>query len=349
MENIEQLLKKYSEGKITPREMIELSELLNDGQSDVAEKILSKDWMVTFESDGISTRNLKPMLHEIHHRIRLKENKPASYFGSLWRNFQQIAAIIIIPLLVALLVFSPGQVKNYFKSVSYAEINCPLGTRAKFVLPDGSTGYLNSGSVMKFPAVFTSQRSVELTGEAYFNIITTKVPFHIVTKNLNIEVAGNSLNVIANENEKREEIVLQTGNANVYLKDGKQLASLSANEQLIFNTEGQTIATYPIEAVQSSEWKEGRLTFRNEDMKQVAHKLSRWYNADVIWVEDPLHPGYNIQATFVDEPLDEVLKVISSSTSLTYKEEKRLADAQGVYQKRRITVQAHPSRISQIK
>lgn len=149
MENIQQLLKKYSEGKITPKEMIELSELLNDGQSDVAEKILSKDWKTMIESDGIPTRNLKPMLHEIHHRIRLKENKPASYFGSLWRNFQQIAAIIIIPLLAALLVFCSGQVNHYFQPVS-AEIQCTLEARSKCILPHGFTGYLNSGSLMNF-------------------------------------------------------------------------------------------------------------------------------------------------------------------------------------------------------
>lgn len=349
MENIQQLLKKYSEGKITPKEMIELSEQLNDGQSDVAEKFLLKDWEAALESKEIPVHNLKPMLHEIHHRIRLNENKPLGYFGSLWRNFQQIAAIIVIPLLVALLVFSSGQVNDYFQPASYAEIQCPPGTRAKFALPDGSTGYLNSGSIMKFKAVFTGQRSVELIGEAYFNIVSAKDPFHIVTRNLNIEVDGNILNVIANGYENTEEIVIQTGNAKVYSKDGKQLASLPSNKQLIFNIENQTITTLPIEATQYSEWKDGRLTFRNEDMKQVAQKLSRWYNAEVIWVDDASLKGYNIQATFVDEPLDEVLKVISNSTSLTYKEEKRLIDTQGIYQKRKITVQAHPEKMSQLK
>lgn len=342
MENIQQLLKKYSEGIITPKEMIALSEQLNDGQSDAAEKILSQDWEAAVESDGMSAPNLKPLLHKIHHRIRLKETKPVGYFGSLWRNFQQVAAILVIPLLAALLVFSSGQVNHYLQPVSIAEIHSPPGTRAKFTLPDGSTGYLNSGSMMKFRAVFTSQRSVELTGEAYFNIVSAKDPFHIVTNNLNIEVDGNILNVTANEYENTEEIVIQTGNAKVYSKEGQLLAFLPSNKQLIFNLEKQAVTMLPVEASQYVEWIEGRLTFRNEDMKQVAQKLSRWYNADVVWVGDPLHSTYNIQATFVDEPLDEVLKFISSSTSLTYKEEKRGTDTLGVYQKRKITVQAHP-------
>ncbi|HET6560190.1 MAG TPA: FecR domain-containing protein [Prolixibacteraceae bacterium] len=349
MENIQQLLKKYSEGEITSREMIELSEQLNDGQSDLAEKILSKDWKAAFESDEMSARNLKPLLHEIHHRIRLKETKPASYFGLLWRNFQQIAAIIVIPLLVALLVFSTGQVNHYFQPASFAEVKGPPGARTTFVLPDSSTGVLNSGSVMKFPVAFTNLRTVELMGEAYFNIPSSRNPFHIITRNLKIEAAGNSLNVTARENENTEEVVIQTGNAHIYSKDGEQLAFLSSNEQLIFDIEKQTITTLPVDAARYSEWKEGRLTFRNEDIKQVVQKLSRWYNAEVIWVDDPLHSGYNIQATFVDEPLDEVLKVISSSAPLTYEEEKRLADAQGVYPKRKIKVQAHPSKMSLLK
>lgn len=349
MENIEQLLKKYSEGLITPKEMIELSEQLNNGQSDLAEKILLQDWQTAIESDGIPARDLKLLLHQIHHYIRLKEHKPMGYFGSLWGNFQQVAAIIVIPLLAALLVLCSGRVNDYFQPASYAEINSPPGTRSRFILPDGSTGYLNSGSVMKFRAVFTDQRSVELIGEAYLNIVSAKYPFHILTKNLNIEVTGNVLNVTANENEHTEEIVIQTGIAKVYSKDGQQLASLPSNKQMIFNIDKQSVETLPVEAAHYSEWKEGRLTFRNENMTQVTQKLSRWYNADVIWVDNPLHSKYTIQATFVDEPLDEVLKIISSSTALTYKEEKRLTDAHGVYQKRKITVHAHPSRMSLIK
>ena len=50
----------------------------------------------------------------------------------------------------------------YYQSVkqvpadSYAEIQCPLGVRTKFYLPDGTTGYLNSGSLLKYPVKFNN-------------------------------------------------------------------------------------------------------------------------------------------------------------------------------------------------
>ena len=40
-------------------------------------------------------------------------------------------------------------------------------------------------------------------------------------------------------------------------------------------------------------------------------------------------------ATFIDEPLDEVLKLISITTPVSYTEEKRISDTEGIYVKHR--------------
>ena len=49
----------------------------------------------------------------------------------------------------------------------------------KFQLPDRSTGYLNSGSTLKFPVKFSNDRSVELNGESFFEVVRDEViTFH---------------------------------------------------------------------------------------------------------------------------------------------------------------------------
>lgn len=211
MDNIQELLKKYTQGKITPKEMIKLSELINDGQSDVAEKILSRDWNTLLETDGKSAAHLKPLLHKIHYRIRLKEKKPLGYFGSLWRNFKQIAAIIIIHLIGALMFFSNRQVHHFFQPASYSEIICSPGARAKYVWPDGSTVILNRGSGMELPVALLCLSSVKPTGEAYFNVLASRYSFQIITMNLKLEVSGKILNVIAHENENADELLYKPG------------------------------------------------------------------------------------------------------------------------------------------
>jgi transmembrane sensor len=346
-ERLQYLIQKYSEGKLELKEQIELSELLADDKNSQAEQFLNEDWESRLEAEIISNRNFKPTLDKVHHRIRLNENNKLIQF-SFSKTFQRVAAILIIPLLLTFVGYIYTQ-SGKTRSISFAEIQCPLGVRTRFQLPDGSTGFLNSGSTLKYPVQFTTERSVELTGEAFFDVVhNKKIPFYVNTKNLNIKVLGTTFDVIANEDEKIEEIVLQTGKVDVSTKDGKKLASLLPDEQLILDIENQTFSKTEVIASQYTTWKEGKLVFRNENMQQVALRLSRWYNADVV-VGDKLLDNYTFHATFIDEPLEEVLKLISITTPISYNEVKRTADSQGIYEKRKVILRINKLKINKFK
>jgi transmembrane sensor len=346
-ERLQYLIQKYSEGKLELKEQIELSELLADDKNSQAEQFLNEDWESRLEAEIISNRNFKPTLDKVHHRIRLNENNKLIQF-SFSKTFQRVAAILIIPLLLTFVGYIYTQ-SGKTRSISFAEIQCPLGVRTRFQLPDGSTGFLNSGSTLKYPVLFTTERSVELTGEAFFDVVhNKKIPFYVNTKNLNIKVLGTTFDVIANEDEKIEEIVLQTGKVDVSTKDGKKLASLLPDEQLILDIENQTFSKTEVIASQYTTWKEGKLVFRNENMQQVALRLSRWYNADVV-VGDKLLDNYTFHATFIDEPLEEVLKLISITTPISYNEVKRTADSQGIYEKRKVILRINKLKINKFK
>jgi len=347
-EHLQHLFQKYSEGKLTLKENIEFSEIMANPKNRLAEQFMHDVWQSELKSEVVLNINLKPALDKVHHHIRLNENcklKPLNW----GQAFQRVAAVLIIPLLLSFLVFLHTQSEKSSISVSYAEIQCPLGVRTKFQLPDGSTGFLNSGSRLKYPVVFTQQRTVELSGEAFFDVVHNKeIPFQVKTRNLDIKVVGTIFNVIANEDEGTEEIVLQSGEVDISSKSGKQLAVLLPNEQLTINIEKQTFTKKQVIASQYTTWKEGRLVFRNENMQQVAVRLSRWYNAWVI-VEDSLLNDYTYHATFIDEPLDEVLKLISITTPITYREERRTSDKEGIYQKRKIVLQINKLKINQFR
>ena len=165
---------------------------------------------------------------------------------------------------------------------------------------------------------------------------------------MDIKVLGTTFNVIAYEDETTEEIVLQTGKVDVSTKNGKQLAVLAPNEQLTLNITKSTFSKNTVQALQYTTWKDGKLVFRNENMQQVARRLSRWYNAEVV-VDDRLLDNYTFHATFIDESLDEVLKLLSMTTPLSYREEKRASDKEGVFQKRKVIIRFNQSKIKQFK
>lgn len=349
MTRLRHLLKKYSEEKLNLEEQIELSEQLSDPQNQDTKQIIHEDWKAQLETEGSSDWNLKPILDQVHHQIRLIENSSPSRL-IWWQNFQRIAAILIFPLLLSFLAYLYiNKTNQNNQPVSYAEIQCPFGARTKFHLPDGSTGFLNSGSSLKYPVQFIGERKVELIGEAFFDVVHNKeIPFHVNTKNMDIKVLGTTFDVIANEDEETEEIVLEKGKVDVLLKNGKPLTALVPNEQLVLNIEKQEFTKNIVEADQYSTWKEGKLVFRNENTEQMARRLSRWYNVDMV-ISDQLLDGYTFHATFINEPLDEVLKLLSLTTPICYSEEKRSADSDGIYKKRKITVQTNKFKISHFK
>jgi transmembrane sensor len=346
--DLQHYIQKYSEGKLTLKELLYLSEQLADKHNSISGSVLHDDWKYQLESDTVPDHDLHAVLDRVYHQISINEKNKLTQFNWL-RTFQRIAAILILPLLFTFLTYFYFHNKPSADSVSFAEIQCPMGVRTKFQLPDGSTGFLNSGSILKYPVQFSHNRTVQLTGEAFFDIVhNNKLPFHVNTCNLDIKVLGTTFNVIANEDEKTEEIVLQTGKVDVSAKNGNQVAVLAPNEQLILNTEKLTFAKNKVEAIQYMLWKEGKLVFRNENMQQVARRLSRWYNAEVI-IGDKLLEDYTFHATFIDEPLDEVLKLLSLTTPISYKEEKRTNDKEGVFKKRKIILSLNQSKIKQFR
>lgn len=83
------------------------------------------------------------------------------------------------------------------EKISLNTIQTPKGGQYQVVLPDGTKVWLNAASSLKYPEVFIgNQRTVELTGEAYFEVTKNKTkPFHVKSENQDVEVIGTHFNI----------------------------------------------------------------------------------------------------------------------------------------------------------
>jgi ferric-dicitrate binding protein FerR (iron transport regulator) len=88
-------------------------------------------------------------------------------------------------------------------------------------------------------------------------------------------------------------------------------------------------------------WKDGRLVFRNEPFDEVVKKINRWYNVNCIIKDDTLE-SYAYRAIFVDETLDEVLKLLKLSAPIDYKDIGRNRRKDGTFEKRVIELYFNP-------
>ena len=92
---------------------------------------------------------------------------------------------------------------------------------------------------------------------------------------------------------------------------------------------------YSVQANQYTSWKDGKLVLRNEPMTKVVQRINRWYNVNIILSDIELE-SYTYRATFVDENLDEVLKIFKNTSPINYKELGRNKLTDGSYGKRTI-------------
>ena len=338
------IVERYVEGKYSRGDFLATESLFKDieRRGDLG-TYLENHWFENM-SEPPPEGNLDHILDRIHHQIHL-EGSPAR--GNRFiKAFQKVAAILILPLLLGSLAVFLFESRNVGGEVAMAEIQCPLGVRTKFALPDGTVGFLNSGSTLEYPVMFNRERTVTLIGEAYFDVRDdAKRPFVVNTPHLRTQVLGTQFNVIAYENENSEEIVLREGELEVYSNLGKKLETMGPDQKLEFNKDTRRCGLNQVESSQYISWTEGKLVFRNESMEEVARRLGRWYNVD-IEIQDPELLDYSLWATFIDEPLEEVLKLLALTAPISFEEQLRETTERNLFKKRQVIFRLDNKRVN---
>lgn len=329
-------LQRFFKGKYSRKDYFEVEEMFRKPEKNELKEHMERHWE-KFSNEAVAEVDLSETSRRIHKRIRFEE--AGQQGNSFIRSFQRIAAILIVPLILSFVAYFFLQDKKVTnQEVAFAEIQCPMGVRTKFMLPDGTTGFLNSGSTLKYAVSFSQGRHVELNGEAYFDVAhDDNNRFVVETRNLEVGVLGTQFNVVAYDSDESEEVILQKGKVEVSTIDGVDLDTLEPNEKLLLDKEARKFSVKEVEAFQFTSWTEGKLILRNEKFAEVAKRLGRWYNVD-IKIEDEELFEYAFRATFTDEPLEEVLKLLKLTAPFHFKELKRNTTSNNEYEKRIVLI-----------
>lgn len=330
-------LKKFSEGKYSWNDYKKVKNWFNrihDYQE--AKQYLSEQWNEINEQEQPDEHSLKHIYYEIEHQIFTEERKKAR--KKRWLSFyQKTAAILLIPLLAfsAWYYFSgPPPTDN---NQAWVEINAPEGTRTQFSLPDGSTGWLNSGSKLKYNPEFAA-RNVELQGEAWFDVQHDETIFTVNTDYMDVRVMGTQFNVMTYPDINFAEVVLEEGKVEVQGTDAYFEKILVPGEKLKYSLEENRFRVQQVDTKPYTAWKEGFLLLDDEPLETAAARIERWYNVD-IEIKDEKLKNYRFKATFQDEPLEEVLRLLAMTTPMEYTIEKRETGDENVYRKKKVIIE----------
>jgi ferric-dicitrate binding protein FerR (iron transport regulator) len=168
------------------------------------------------------------------------------------------------------------------KEVSYNTLIVPRGSKVvSLTLADGSKIWMNAESSLTYPTAFIGkERSVELKGEAFFEIASNKnMPFIVRKDDVGVQVFGTSFNVNAYEDEKTIDVTLLEGS--VQVKKGTATTLLQPGQQAQVNRAGSISLVEHADTEAAVAWKNGYFQFTGNDIKTVMRQIARWYNVDV--------------------------------------------------------------------
>lgn len=175
--------------------------------------------------------------------------------------------------------------------MQWLELTTPRGGAYQVTLPDGTDVWLNAGSVLRYPIRFDrEQRTVELSGEAYFEVAqlrikNRKVPFLVKTTEQTVEVLGTKFNLSAYADDANVKTTLVEGSVRVAsATDQYTPIVLKPGQQSI--QEIGSVAVAAVDVRPFIAWKEGYFHFKSTPFPDVIKQMTRWYDIDVVFKGD---------------------------------------------------------------
>jgi len=225
-----------------------------------------------------------------------------------WRlpaMFKAAAAVVIGIGIIALAYFSlrPGS-----PEVIFAAADQP----ATEMLPDGSQVTLNKNSSVEYKGKRAS-RQLRLKGEAFFNVTAERrKPFVIEVNNITVTVVGTAFNV--RTTDSTTEIAVESGVVKVDNDNSSTLVKA-----------GETLSVGAKDAAPAPQQTTGRLynyyvtkefVCDNTPLWKLVETLNEAYDVNIV-IENTGIRSLPLTTTFHNEPLENILQIISETLDVT--------------------------------
>ena len=150
------------------------------------------------------------------------------------------------------------------------------------VLSDGTKVWLNAASSLKFPSSFIGRnRTVELTGEAYFEVAKNKeMPFIVKFNDANIEVLGTHFDIKAYNDEETKATLAE---GSIRISKNSQQKILVPGQQVVVSKEEGNLEVSQANMDEALAWVNGYFIFHDASIENIMKTVARWYDVDVTY------------------------------------------------------------------
>ncbi|NML23536.1 DUF4974 domain-containing protein [Pseudoflavitalea sp. G-6-1-2] len=252
------------------------------------------------------------MLQNIESRIKGKSYRKLI----IWSGVAAAAAVLILYMSGG---FFSVNISSKQPSMPYNILATEKGQQRHITLPDGTNVWLNAASHLKYPASFasTTERRVELTGEAYFEVAKDKEkPFIVQSRDQEVKVLGTHFNISSYSDDPLVQTTLLEGSVKV-----NNQITLEPGEQTLLDDAGK-LTIRKADTAMAVSWKKGNLEFRNENIYGIMRKISRFHDIQVIYEGHIPMDGMNGNFA-LRQSIPEILEIIQTTSLLRCRQEGR--------------------------
>ncbi|MGD8782007.1 MAG: FecR domain-containing protein [Ignavibacteria bacterium] len=328
----------FVNGEFTNDEKKEFEKILNESgelkkEFDEFKRMWNSFDMITVPDD----LNVDNNFAEIEKRIKYKRSFKNSikahiiskniYHWEIFNRSREIygwtvrfAALIFFAILsyqVFIVGYSPKAGKIETAHVNKAHTHFTgRGEKSEINLPDGSKVFLNSSSKLTYYDDYNAtQRFVRLEGEAFFEIAPDKEKeFFVSTKSNSVRVVGTKFNVYERYNDFV--VAVAEGKVTAIQKGGKRI-DLEKNQIAEMRDNKELTKLTNIDINQFLDWRNNRLSFRNEPLEKVMKEIEITFNVNTFFKEESLRKR-SLTGSFDAKSLDEILTAISISLNVDF-------------------------------
>ncbi len=197
----------------------------------------------------------------------------------------------------------------------------PYGKTSEIQLPDGTKVFLNAGSRLAYPEIFTGKtREVYLAGEAFFDVKHDQShPFIVQVSDLQIKVLGTRFNISAYPADAVIETVLAEGKVSMEQNHAgwfDRATELVPNQLASFDRISKEINIKIVDTDNYTSWTAGILKFESTDLSRILKQIERFYNIRFQY-SDPMLGSLRISGKLeLNEDKDEICQRIARAASV---------------------------------
>lgn len=314
---MENIIQRYLSGTATEQEKQQLLHWLEQQQANRDHFKKSYDLWLYSHALLTDDADLEAALRRFNSRTAPSIQPQRRSLSTFSRYLLRIAASL-------LLLFSAGYVGYSLRgkpetTVAIHKLLTGENGKGEYILPDGSTVWLNANSRLEYPEQFAEgNRRVRLEGEALFEVTRDRNrPFFVEAGGVAVEVLGTRFLVNNYSNKQIAEAVLINGKVKL---EGDYLTEpllMVPGEMISYNKQSHQMERSRVDTEDYTNWIHTKLVFDKTNLSRVIINLEKWYGVEIEAAPELLATTH-LSFTIRRESLEEVLSYISLTSPISY-------------------------------